>query len=120
MMDRSIINAVQAAGFDVWMRDPSNDWLLFTDGKNIGYLQSGWRGISTTTVHHPNQTSGTGFQVDEFIKVIDRETLTRAFIFAPHWADGRSVASVKKYRDIEDFRAASAWNAGYQKVGAGK
>lgn len=116
-MDIKIINAVQAAGFEVWMRDPMQDtWLLYTDGKNIGYLQDGWRGISTATVHVPNTTSGTGFLSDEFIPVIDRETLERAFMHSPTWADSRSRESVKKYRDMEHFRSENAWNAAYQKV----
>lgn len=113
-MDQKIIDAVAGAGFDVWMRDPKDSWLLFTDGKNIGYLQADrLAGYILTTVHMPNKSTGTGFQIERHVSSFDKETLSRAFIHAPDWARG-DRASVIKYRDIEHLRAANSFNAAYQ------
>jgi hypothetical protein len=43
----------------------------------------------------------------------------RAFVHAPHWASGRDVASVRKYRDIEHYRGRDSFNASYQLVAKG-
>lgn len=119
-MDKAIIDAVAAAGFDVYMRDLKDTWLLFTDGQNIGYLQAprgdGW---SISTVHMPNSTTGTGFQIDRYLATFDRASLARAFVHAPRWASGRDVASVRKYRDIEHYRASGPFNAEYRLIAAG-
>lgn len=118
-MDQKIIDAVAAAGFDVWMRDPKDTWLLFTDGKNIGYLQDGrLEGLTLTTVHKPNTSTGTGFGMGPVVE-LTYEALAQAFVHAPHWA-GHGATSVRKYRDMEDYRKASAFNAEYRLIKAGK
>jgi hypothetical protein len=118
-MNQDIIDKVAAAGFDVWMRDPKDTWMIFTDGKNLGYLQfDRMAGYTISTVHMPNKTSGTGFQIERHVSDFDRATLARAFIHCPDWFR-RDAESVLKYRGIEDYRAANNFNAAYQLVAKG-
>lgn len=117
-MDNSIIAKVQSFGFTVYMRKPSDTWLYFTtpDGKSIGYLQDGrLEGISLGTVHVPNRTSGTGFQVERNADALTKEDLQRCFAAAPHWA-GRDAASVVKWRDIDAMIAANIFNREYHVI----
>lgn len=117
-MDQTIIDAVAAAGYDVWMRDPKNSWMLFTDGVNIGYLEANrLYGYTISTVHVPNTTTGAGFQIERHVDRFDRKSLARAFIHCPDWHRGAS-SSVKKYRDIEHYRAANSFNAEYRLIAA--
>lgn len=116
-MEQSIIDSVAAAGFDVWMRDPKDSWMLFTDGKNIGYLQADRLvGYCISTVHMPNTTTGTGFQIERHIADFSSDMLARAFGVAPTWAGGREHDSVHKYRDIEHYRNANNFNEAYRLV----
>jgi hypothetical protein len=119
-MDKAIIDAAAAAGFDVYMRDLRDTWLIFTDPDTgrIGYLQAPrGDGYSLSTVHMPNTTTGTGFQVDRYLSSFDRKSLQRAFL-TPDWASGRDRDSVRKYRDIEHYRAANPFNAEYKLASA--
>ena len=114
-MKQEVIDAIAAAGFDVYMSGPTDTWLIFTDGKNLGYMQDGrLEGLTLSTVHKPNTTTGTGFGMGA-VPEITREALARAFVIAPDWA-GRVVSSVRKYRDIEDFRSCDSFNAAYKLV----
>lgn len=119
-MDTKIIAAVQKAGFTVYMRKTTDSWLIFTDadGKNVGYLQDGWRGLSLGTKHVPNRTTGTGFSLTEFMSPADltREKLEKAFVVAPGWATSDDVKSVRKWRDIREFMAADLFNGEYGNV----
>lgn len=119
-MDSSIIAAVQACGFDVYMRDASRDkWLIFTDGTNIGYLQENrLEPFTLATVHIPNATTGTGFRIDRTAPGIVKEDLARAFVLVPEWADGSSRASVRKWPSIQAFLGADDFNRGYKLVRA--
>ena len=86
-MKQEVIDAITAAGFDVYMRDQKDTYLLFTDGKNIGYLQADrLAGFTISTVHKPNTTTGTGFQIERHATEFTAEMLARAFITTPHWA----------------------------------
>lgn len=116
-----VIKAIQVAGFSVYMRNPTDTWCYFTDGKNIGYLQTdSLKGLSISTVHIPNCTSGTGYGLTEGrlrIEDISETVLRDAFILAPSWADQRSRASVVKWKDWETFSKANKW-ADYKLVEA--
>lgn len=119
-MDTEIIARLQGFGFNVWMREPGDTYLLFTDAedKNIGYLQIGrLEGIGLSTRHKANTISGTGFQVQRHhTGELTREDCERCFVIAPGWADSRSRASVKKYRDMAEYLADSSFNAAYKLV----
>jgi hypothetical protein len=118
-MDKAVIDAVAAAGFAVYMRHINDSFLLFTDGKNIGYLQdSRGRGLSLTSVHKANRTTGTGFALGELAE-INRETLSQAFVHCPSWAR-HDAGTVRKYRDIEEYRAENSFNAAYAVVAEGR
>lgn len=118
---QSVIDAVAAAGFDVYMRDPKDTYLLFTDGNNIGYLQDDrLAGYCISTVHMPNTTTGTGFQIERHVSEFTPEMLRRAFVGAPPWAARRELGSVRKYRDMEHYLRSDSWHAGYRLVAKGK
>lgn len=117
-MDQKIIDAVASAGFDVWMRNPKDSWLLFTDGKNIGYLQDDrLAGYCISTVHKPNTSSGTGFQIARHVPDFGRGMLLGAFAHCPEWYR-RDASSVHKYKDMEDYRSESSFNQSYHLVKA--
>lgn len=102
------LDTIAACGFDVF-QNPESKWrsyAYFTDGKSIGYLQSGAFGGTCTisTVHIPNPASGTGFGMGE-VAHITREALSMAFVHAPHWADRASVVPVRKWPSIESMNA---------------
>jgi hypothetical protein len=119
-MDANIIQAIQQAGFSVYMRSLGDTWLYFTDGENIGYLQNdSLGGLSLSTVHVPNHTSGAGFKIAEGLSVDDircAETLKKAFAMAPEWALRSSVASAKKWKSLDAFLSANSWNRGFRLV----
>lgn len=110
----TMIRDAKATGFKVYMRDPSDTWLYFTDGVQIGYLQCGLAGYELSTCHRPNRNTGGGFRVANDIGKIDRATLERAFITAPAWATRHDVETVKKWKDWEEFQNANQWNRGLE------
>lgn len=116
-MDRSIIEQVQSYGFDVYMRNERDTYMIFTDGQHLGYLQvDRMSGYTLRTVHKPNSQTGTGYQVERFIGEINKEMLKACFVHVPQWASSRDREGVKKYRDIEDYRKSSQFNAEYKLV----
>jgi len=115
-MDTKIIQAVIDAGFTPYMRDTSDTYMHFTDGTRIGYLQKGrFGGVSVSTVHVPNKSTGTGFGIAQD-ESLSKELLESALIHAPHWASSFDRQSVKKYPTIAAFLAASRWNMDYKPV----
>lgn len=117
-MNSALIDKIKRLGFRVWMRHPEDNFLLFTDkdGKKIGYLQdSGPEAISMSTVHKPNHTSGTGYGMFKHVDEMDlsREDLDACFCLYPQWADSKSRDSVKKWKGIDEYRAANKFNAAY-------
>ena len=115
------IDQITAAGFDVYMRDPSDTYCYFTDGTRIGYLQLGrLEGLSLTTVHKPNTQTGTGFGVIQGLGHLDRKTLELAFVTYPNWPlYPEHRASVHKYKDMAAFLKADHWNSTYKLVAKG-
>lgn len=112
-MDKKIIAKIQSFGFDVYMRDVKDTWLIFTDGKRIGYLQDErLGGFGLSTVHVPNTSSGTGYQIERNADGFDKEALERCFVSAPHWA--REPRSVVKYKDIGAYINANSFNREYK------
>lgn len=117
-MNKKIIAKVQSFGFDVYMRNPERDtWLLFTDGKRIGYLQYlPMEGFTLSTVHKPNKTTGTGIQVKRHAEDFNKEDLERCFELAPGWLPRDGIASITKWRDIDEYRSANSFNVDYRLV----
>ena len=114
---RHYVNIIKSAGYRVFMRNPQRDeWCYFTDGVRIGYAQwPGWDIVaSVSSVHVPNNESGKGFRVAEYINA---ESLRAALdCHAPEWASARQRASVRKYRDWKEFHTRDSWNAQYVEV----
>ena len=101
-------------GLRVFTRCTENPkYCYFTDGKCIGYAQWGDR-CSVSTVHKPNKLTGTGFAISD---EINKLTLIAAMkTFAPEWASPIHTASVRKYRDIDDYLRESKWNSEFTEV----
>ena len=109
------IALIKSFGFDVYMRSPKDSWLYFTDGKRIGYLQNDFGGgYSLSTVHKPNISTGTGFDVGRNIYDLSKEVLERAFMFAPSWSYDHHT--IVKYPDMHAFIAANQFNKEYKPV----
>lgn len=101
------LDAIAACGFDVYQNaDPQwQSYAYFTDGQNIGCIQTGhFGGLSISTVHIPCKECGTGFGLDS-LGELTRENLARAFCHAPSWATQRDREAVRKYRDWEHFNS---------------
>ena len=105
-----MIEQVKRAGFKVYMRKPTDTYLYFTDGSRIGYLQTERGVYSLSSVHVPNSEAGTGFGIDDCMGTIDRASLERAFVIAPHWHRGETPA---KWKNWEAFQNANQWNKGF-------
>lgn len=109
------IQTMHDMGLRVFVRDTENPtYCFFTDGKNIGYAQ--WSGIreSISTVHKPNKSTGTGFIVA--CEITQETLLTAMQTIAPHWVSAADRASVRKYRDIDDYLRDSKWNSEFKEV----
>ena len=103
-----VLDTIAALGFDVYQTPYAlgKSYLYFADGARIGYLQcSDWGGLSLSTVHVPNQTTGTGFRMADTFRpeALTRAELERAFAIAPDWASNRERATVRKWRDVGTF-----------------
>ena len=97
--------AIAAHGFDVYV-NPDPRWqtyCFFSDGVNVGYVQNSgpFGGATISTVNVPNRSCGTGFNIGD--TDLTKESLSRAFAYAPHWASSRDCQELSKYRDMEDF-----------------
>jgi hypothetical protein len=115
-LTQEIIDRIKSYGFKVYMRDPTDTWLHYTDGKNIGYLQyNRIDGFSISTVHIPNQTTGHGFKVDDGVSTLDKNDLEQAFRI-PSWASNRDREVSKPWSSIEAFINSNDWNRGYKEV----
>ena len=113
-MIKEAIAKIQGFGFDVYMRDPNDSYLIFTDGKNLGRLEARPAvGYSLGTIHRPNIKSGTGFSVLREVSSFTKEDLLRCFETHPSWWKGPMPV---KYKDIDDYRNADWFNAGYKLV----
>jgi hypothetical protein len=116
-MDAAVIAKVKGFGFEVYMRDPSDTYLYFTDGTRIGYMQeSRWGGFDLNTVHKPNTQSGTAFGVMQGVDDFTKDDLAKCFTFSPAWASGDLRASAKKWKDMDTFLKSDNWHAGFRLI----
>lgn len=116
-MDFLIVKKIIDLGFKVYMRDDKDTWLIYTDGTNIGYLQDDrGMGLSISTVHKPNHTTGTGFLAIKGLGTVALSDLKVGFIICPVWASQTDRESVKKYKDIYEFLNANPFNKQYREI----
>ena len=102
------LDAIAKLGFAVYQpADGHKTYLFYTDGTRIGYLQKGdFGGLSISTVHIPNRTTGTGFQVTDDAApalVLTRSELERGFLHAPEWAGTAAREATRKWPDMAAF-----------------
>ncbi len=86
-------------------------WLYVTDEKNISSVSAERWGVTVSTIHKPNRTTGTGYSLHgynnpkEFLTI---EEIKAGFIFCPNWAKTGDRASVKKYKSFDEFKKTKA------------
>lgn len=108
-----LADQIKAFGFRVFMRDPSDTYAYFSDGEYIGYAQyCPYEGWTLATVHYPNPSSGTGYQVCRHVSTPTRALLETA-LDRSNAAWGFSQ-EVKKYESLDAFLNASDWNKGFK------
>lgn len=112
-----LADQIKALGFRVFIRDGGDTYAHFTDGKSFGYVQTGdyGHGYSISSVHKPNQRTGTGFGISK-PEALTKENLSEAFCIAPYWASQSDRASVNKYESEQAFLKAHSWGGGLQEV----
>lgn len=111
-MKAETLAAIHKSGFRVFMRHINDSYCHFTspDGLSIGYLEeSRFGGFNLCTVHVPNTSSGTGYQVErESAGPLTSEFLSRAFILRPWWA---TDPMPQKWKSWEAYAKANPFNA---------
>jgi hypothetical protein len=116
-MDDQIIKAVIDAGFTPYMRNTSDSYMYYTDGARVAYLQiDRLRGVTLSTVHIPNRTTGTGFSLADDLYGVTKESLESAFMHSPSWANRFDRESVKKFGSMEAFLTSTKWNGDFKPV----
>ena len=119
-MKKDIIAHIQSLGCAVYMRNAGDMWLLYERDGRIGKFENGFSGPCIVTVHKPNTGTGTGFKMCDTTETPTEDELELGFALAPAWAYRSQIERVEKYRGIEDFRKASAWNGAYRLVKEGE
>lgn len=107
-IDDETLDAIANLGFAVYQPTTGQKtYLYYTDGTRIGYLQKGdFGGLSISTVHIPNRTTGTGFQATDAADpalVLTRSELERGFMHAPSWASSDDRKATHKWADMAAF-----------------
>ena len=104
----SYCNQIKKLGYRVFVsKNNEYNYAYFTDGINIGncYLND-MGGISFSTVHVPNTSSGRGFAIDNknncFFK-FTRSEIINSFVVVPSWYFGGCSKGIKKYT-FEQFK----------------
>lgn len=112
------VEMMQEQGWKVYARGEKFTYCYCTDGVNIAYVQWSDGRPQVGTVHIPNKTTGTGFR---YADDITPSTVRGAMItVTPHWADAKDLASVRKYKDWNEFHKSNSFNAQLVEVNGGK
>ena len=81
----------------------STTFLKFEKNNNIGYCQlNDFIGFSFSSVHKPNRTTGTGFQIESEVLNPTLQNALNSFVVCPNWASDTDRQSVVKYKNIEE------------------
>ena len=107
---------MQDHGFDVYSPGPEASWVYFTNADGIGYAQyNSFKLYDVSTVHKPHISCGTGYRIHSDIGRPTPEMLRNVCRMGrPHWAPMRD--EVRKFKNIEDYRSYSDWNARLKKI----
>ncbi len=116
MEDTKLLNkylkTLKRQGFKVYVPkgDKPPTYANFVKDDKIGYVQCHYfGGLSFSSVHKPNQQTGTGFRAnsggeDEALEnSTSADALNACNMFAPNWATQENWASVVKYKDYDDY-----------------
>lgn len=107
---------IRTAGYDVYQRPGGDTYCYFTDGTRIGYCQfHPVEGYTLSSVHRPNQKTGTGYQVLRYAAqptTADLETALNTIV--PAW-DRLNNGTVVKFRSMDTFLSSSKWNKEFTK-----
>ena len=89
--------------------DKKLTYFYFTDGKNIGYVQTDRSGyISISSVHKPCKEVGTGLCIHSELVEVNIKHLKDAFCLTPHWGTSDRM-HVVKYADPNEFISKNTW-----------
>ena len=104
---------VAAFGYRVFMRNPSDTYAYFSDGKAIGCVQyDRIAGFTISTAHMPSTAVGTGYQISRHGPLTGELLAQALHISCPRW-DPHNAREVRKYRDLHHFLTFDKWNAGF-------
>lgn len=110
-----MLQFIKSIGYRVFIRPNGHNptYCFYTDGERIAYAQWGSINSGVSSVHKPNQYSGTGYHVSG---IIDADTLKRALsCHCPGWDQGQS-GTVKKYKNMQEYLDSSLWNSSLQEI----
>lgn len=115
---QSALDFLHSLGLEVYMRNRDDSYLIFSDGKRLGYLEHhAFNGFTLTSVHVPNSTTGTGFQVARHAPSVDEPQLRRCLTLTePGWLPSRDRGKTVKYRSPESYFSASSFNRQYKPI----
>lgn len=100
---------MKAQGWHVYARKDNFEYCYCTDGTHIAYVQWSDGRPQVSTVHMPNEQTGTGFQ---FADKITPELIRLAMgCVAPSWANERDRSSVRKYKNWDEFHQSNSFNS---------
>ena len=106
-LSKETIAAIAAHGFEVWQSSGPKwrSYAYFTDGKRIGYVQTGYfGGLNYSTVHMPCREAGTGFRVVDGAESVREDDINAALAHSPSWALNSERLAVKKWPNFEAFK----------------
>jgi len=111
-MDKDIIKTVMDAGYEVWMRDPGDTWLMYTDGVRVASVdQSFMRPPRISTAYKPNKEYGSGFVVVS--GDLSPRQLEAGLDLAHKMA---REGKVRAWNSWEEFHKDNLSNAGYKRI----
>lgn len=100
---------IKELGFRVFINRKTRSYGFYSDGKNIGYFQSGtWSGVEIFTHNKYIINSPTGFVINRNNKPFHQEDITpellrKAFVKLPPGAKFKRYQKVVKYDDLQEF-----------------
>lgn len=65
-----MLDFIKSLGYDVYIREPKQEYCFYTDGTHIGYAQWGGMEPRVCSVHKPSLLCGTGYSLFSVIKLL--------------------------------------------------
>lgn len=97
------IKVLKNAGFKVFMYEGAKTNCHFVKNDELGYVEEHREKFKFSSVHKPNQTTGTGFGMGEGTYEPTAEMAERTCkMFCPNWGR-QNFNTVKKYKSAEEY-----------------